>query len=253
MGKRLIVQRRGKGKQVFRAAGHKRVAPIKYRKISREEFTSSFEAEILDLLHEPGRGAPLAKVKFSDGYQTYILPAEGVAIGDKISYGASSEVREGNVMPLESIPVRTPVFNLELRMGDGGKLVRAGGGSALIDSKKGNWVILKLPSGKLKKLPKECRATIGICAGGGRTTKPFLKAGNKFHATKAKGKKLSRVRGVAQGAYQHPHGGGHHQSPHNPTTVSRNAPPGAKVGLIAARRTGFKRGRQIRDTSKDQI
>ena len=69
----------------------------------------------------------------------------------------------------------------------------------------------------------------------------------------AKGHKYPRVRGVAQGAYQHPHGGGHHQSPHNPTTVSRNAPPGAKVGLIAARRTGYKRGRQARDESMDQV
>lgn len=253
MGKRLISQRRGTGSPIFRSAGHKKIQAIKYRKISRDEFESSFSAQVLDLVHEPGRGAPLAKVKFHDGYQTYILPAEGVAVGDKISYGATSEIREGNVLPLEFIPVRTPVFNVELRKGDGGKFVRSGGGSALIDSRRDQWVILKLPSGKLKRIPKECRATIGVVAGGGRTSKPFLKAGNMWFAKRAKGQKFPRVRGVAQGAYQHPHGGGHHQSPHNPTTISRNAPPGRKVGLIAARRTGYKRGRQARDTSKDQI
>ena len=253
MGKRLIVQRRGKGSAVFRVAGHKREQPVKYRKISRDEFELSFSAEILDLFHEPGRGAPLARVKFYDGYQTVILPAEGIAVGDKIYYGATADIKEGNVLPLEFIPVRTPVFNVELRKGDGGKFVRTGGGSAIIDSKTEKWVILKLPSGKLKKIPKECRASIGVCAGGGRTSKPFLKAGTKYHAMHAKGHKYPRVRGVAQGAYQHPHGGGHHQSPHNPTTVSRNAPPGAKVGLIAARRTGYKRGRQARDESMDQV
>lgn len=253
MGKRLIVQRRGTGSPVFRVNSHKREEPIKYRKITNDEFTSSTYAEVLDLFHEPGRGAPLARVRFADGYQSVILPAEGIAVGEKIYYGAESEIREGNVLPLEFIPIRTPVFNIELRKGDGGKLVRTGGGSSIIDSKSGKWVILKLPSGKLKKIPKECRATIGVCAGGGRTTKPFLKAGNKYHAKHAKGAKYPRVRGVAMAAAMHPHGGGHHQSPHNPTTVSRNAPPGAKVGLIAARRTGYKRGRQARDSSKDQV
>ena len=86
MGKKLIVQRRGKG-SIFKAAGHKRSEPVKYRKISKDEFETSFTAEILDLFHEPGRGAPLAKVKFYDGYQNAILPAEGLAIGDFIEYG----------------------------------------------------------------------------------------------------------------------------------------------------------------------
>ncbi|MHA2252720.1 MAG: 50S ribosomal protein L2 [Candidatus Kariarchaeaceae archaeon] len=247
MGKKIIVQRRGKGSPVFRAAGHKRVEPIKYRKISKEEFSSKFEAEVIDLLHEPGRGSPLAKVKFFDGLQKYILPAEGLSIGSKIYYGATSEIKEGNVLPLEAIPIRTPIFNIELRKGDGGKLVRTGGGYAIIDTKTDDWVIVKLPSGRLKRITPEARATVGIVAGGGRITKPFLKAGAKYHAKRAKGQKYPRVRGVAMNPVKHPYGGGAHQSPSKPTTVSRNAPPGRKVGLIAARRTGYKRGRQKDD------
>jgi len=252
MGKRLISQRRGTGAPVFRAAGHKRAEPVKYRKITKDEFEegAGITAEVLELFHEPGRGAPLAKVKFFDGYQTLILPAEGISVGSEIQYGVDAEIREGNVLPLQAIPVRTPIFNLEVRKGDGGKLVRAGGTSAIVDSKTEKNVIVKLPSGKFKKFPNEARATVGIVAGGGRVSKPFLKAGAKYHAKKAKGQKYPRVRGVAMPAAKHPHGGGSHQSPHQPTTVGRNAPPGRKVGLIAARRTGYRRGRKKKQEKK---
>ncbi|MHA2090538.1 MAG: 50S ribosomal protein L2 [Candidatus Kariarchaeaceae archaeon] len=252
MGKKIITQRRGKGSPVFRSAGHKRIEPIKYRKISKEEFDSSFTAEVIELIHEPGRGAPLARVKFFDGLQKYILPAEGVSIGSKIHYGATSDIKEGNVLPLSAIPIRTPIFNIELRKGDGGKLVRTGGGYAIVDSRTDKWVIIKLPSGRLKRITPEARASVGVVAGGGRVTKPFLKAGNKHHAKHAKGQKYPRVRGTAMNVFKHPFGGGAHQSPSRPTTVSRNAPPGRKVGLIAARRTGYKRGR-IKDTRQGQI
>lgn len=250
MGKKIIVQRRGKGSPVFRANSHKRLEPIKYRKISKEESTSHFEGEIIHLRHESGRGAPLAKVKFYDGLQKFILPAEGVSIGQKIYYGATADIKEGNVLPLQAIPIRTPVFNIELRKGDGGKLVRSGGGFAIVDSFEEKWVIIKLPSGRFKRIAPESRATIGVVAGGGRVSKPFLKAGNKYHAKHAKGQKYPRVRGVAMNAVKHPYGGGSHQSPAKPTTVSRFAPPGRKIGLIAARRTGYKRGRQKDDRSQ---
>ena len=251
MGKRIIPQRRGKGSPTFKAASHKRLEPIKYRKISNEEFNSHFEGEIVELMHEPGRGSPLARVKFFDGLQKLILPAEGVSVGSKIYYGATADITEGNVLPLEAIPIRTPIFNIELRKGDGGKLVRASGGFAIVDSKDEKWVIVKLPSGRLKRIPPEARATIGIVAGGGRVSKPFLKAGAKYHAKHAKGQKYPRVRGTAMNVVKHPFGGGAHQSPSRPSTVSRNAPPGRKVGLIAARRTGYKRGRQAL-TDKDR-
>jgi large subunit ribosomal protein L2 len=101
--------------------------------------------------------------------------------------------------------------------------------------------IVELPSGELKAFNPQCRATIGVVAGGGRKEKPFLKAGNRHYAAKAKGKKSMGVRGVAMNAVDHPHGGGNRQHPGRPTTVSRHAPPGRKVGSIAAKRTGKRR------------
>ena len=107
-----------------------------------------------------------------------------------------------------------------------------------LDEKK---AMVQLPSGTLKAFNPKCRATIGIVAGGGRPEKPFVKAGTKYHLTKAKGQHWPIVRGSAMNAVSHPHGGGMHQSPGGPYTVKRNTPPGAKVGLIAARRTGRKK------------
>jgi len=247
MGKRIRVQRRGTGSPVYKTAGHKRIEPVKYRKISIEEMEESFTAKILELTHEPGRSAPLGRVLFFDGQYKYILPAEGVAVGDTIKYGATAEIKPGNVLPLKDIPVRTPVFNLELRAGDGGKLVRSAGGYAIIDSKDEKFVHVKLPSGKIKPIVPKARATIGVVAGGGVTRKPLLKAGKLYHKKKAKGQKYPRVRGTAMNPVNHPHGGGAHQSPPRATTVSRDAPPGRKVGLIAARRTGRKRGRIVKE------
>jgi len=106
--------------------------------------------------------------------------------------------------------------------------------------------MVKLPSGATKLLKDACRATIGVVAGGGRIEKPFLKAGKKFHWMRAKGHKYPRVRGVAMNACSHPFGGGRHQHPGKPTTVSRHAPPGRKVGHIAARMTGRKEKKTVR-------
>ncbi len=247
MGKKLIVQRRGTGSPVFRAAGHKRIEPVKYRKFSREELTGSFKGKIVSFHHEPGRGAPLARVLFDDGLYKYILPAEGISVGQEIVYGADASIQPGNVLPLKFMPIRTPIFNIELRAGDGGKLVRSAGLSAIIDSASDKWIFVKLPSGKIRKVTPEARATVGLIAGGGITSKPLLKAGTKYHKLRAKGHKYPRVRGTAMNPVSHPHGGGAHQSPPRATTVSRNAPPGRKVGLIAARRTGNKRGRSRRE------
>jgi large subunit ribosomal protein L2 len=248
MGKRIIPQRRGAGGPVFRAASHKRIEPIKYRKISREELEGGITAEIISLRHEPGRSSPIARVLFDDGQYKYILPAEGIAVGKKITYGSTAEISPGNVLPLNAMPIRTPIFNIELRSGDGGKLVRSAGGTAIIDSKSEKWVYIKLPSGKIKPFPPLARATVGVVSGGGVNKKPLLKAGTHFHKKRAKGQKFPRVRGTAMNPVNHPHGGGAHQSPPRSTTVSRDTPPGAKVGLIAARRTGFKRGRQSKKT-----
>ena len=247
MGKKLIVQRRGKGSPTFRAKTHGRKGAIKYRKVSHTEMEGVIKAKVLSLEHEPGRGTPVAKILFEDGLQKYILPAEGVAIGDTIEYGAKASIQPGNTLPLSAIPARTLVFNLEIQPGDGGRIVRSSGSYATINSKDEDWAYVQLPSGRIKAFPLSCRATIGVVAGGGRTQKPFVKAGNKHYHMKAKGHSYPRVRGTAMNAVSHPHGGGSHQRPGGPTTVSRTAPPGQKVGLIAARRTGRKVGRQPKD------
>jgi large subunit ribosomal protein L2 len=106
--------------------------------------------------------------------------------------------------------------------------------------------MVKLPSGKIVSLPSRCRATIGIVAGAGRIEKPFLRAGRKWHWMMSKGRYYPRVRGVAMNPVDHPFGGGAHQHPGKPTLVKRTSPPGKKVGLIAASRTGKGRGRRRR-------
>ena len=100
---------------------------------------------------------------------------------------------------------------------------------------------MKLPSKRNVELSNNCRATIGIVAGGGRTEKPFMKAGEKFHLKRAKGQIYPVTKGVKMTAASHPHGGGRHRRPGKSTTVSRHAPPGKKVGLIAARNSGKKK------------
>jgi large subunit ribosomal protein L2 len=125
--------------------------------------------------------------------------------------------------------------------GDGGKFVRSSGTYASLITHDVGKAIIELPSGELKAFHPKCRATIGVVAGGGRREKPFLKAGNRHYAKKAKGKKSVGVRGVAMNAVDHPHGGGNRQHPGRPTTISRHAPPGRKVGSIAAKRTGKRR------------
>ncbi len=243
MGKRILVQRRGKGSPTFRAPTHRRIGEVKYRPVTGDVV---FRGRIIELLHDPGRGTPVAKVKFEDGLEQLMLPAEGLAIGQEVEIGPNASLRIGNVLPLGRIPEGTPIFNIEGLPGDGGKFVRASGTYATILSHALDKTLVLLPSKKVREFNPNCRATIGIVAGGGRIEKPFVKAGKKYYLARAKGWKWPRVRGVAMNPVSHPHGGGSHQHPGGPTTVSRNAPPGAKVGLIAARSTGRKKGKRLK-------
>jgi len=162
-------------------------------------------------------------------------------VGNKIKFTDSRrEAKVGNVLFIGKISEGMPIYNVELSPGDGGKLVRAAGNNATIVSQSSEKTVIKLPSGQFKTLNSKCRATIGILAGGGRKDKPFLKAGKKHHAYRARGKQYPIVRGVAMCAVAHPHGGGGHQHVGKPYTVKRGASPGRKVGSIAAKRTGRK-------------
>lgn len=241
MGKRLLVQRRGRGGSVFRSPGWKHEGPAKYRVLDLEAiYGRTISGTVTELFHDPGRGCPLARVKFEDGVEMLMVAPEGLAVAQRVYYGAKAPINVGNILPLGSIPEGTIVCNVEVRPGDGGKLARSSGTYAIVLAHKDDKTLIQLPSRKIKEVSSHCRATVGIVAGGGRVEKPMLKAGKVYHLSKVKAVKYPTVRGKAMGAYAHPAGGGHH--PKGLTPVARNAPPGQKVGHIAPKRTGRKRG-----------
>jgi len=243
VGKRIRVQRRGRGSSTFRAATHKRVAPARYPTTSKEEWKGVIQGQLTEILHDPGRGSPLASIKLETGETYYTVVPEGVYKGQPTQIGAKASVEIGNVLPLGNVPEGTMVCNVELSPGDGGKLARSSGSYATVVAHTTEGTILKLPSGKTRYINDLCRATIGVVSGAGRVEKPFLKAGAKFHLMKAKGRVYPRTRGIAMVAAAHPYGSSK-RGGRKVTTVSRHAPPGKKVGLIAARSTGRKRKRR---------
>ena len=244
MGKRIRVQRRGKGSPVFRAPSHKRVNDATYPALSNAQLNSSLSGMVEDIVHEPGRGTPLGRVKLDNGERFYTVLPEGVSSGQQIQLGAEASVKIGNVLPLGKIPAGTIVCNLELTPSDGGRVARSSGAYSTVITHTARGTIVKLPSGRNVSLGDTCRATVGVVSGSGRPEKPFLRAGKRAYLMTARGRKYPWTRGVAMIAAVHPHGGGRHKTSLKPTTVSRGAPPGAKVGHIAARRTGFGRRRR---------
>ncbi len=237
MGKRLRQQRAGRGTPTYRSPGHIHEGPARYPPPS----TETFKAKIVDLLHDPGRYVPLARVVTEGGLEFLIPAAEGMYVGQVIEVGPAAKPDAGNILPLGRIPEGTAIYNVELRPGDGGKLARQAGSYAVIVGRTGDKTIVRLPSGKERLIPNTARATIGIPAGAGRIEKPIMKAGNAYHKWKVKARKWPRVRGVAMNAVDHPFGGGRHQRRSHPSTVARETPPGRKVGHIAARRTGRRK------------
>jgi large subunit ribosomal protein L2 len=235
MGRRIQGQRRGRGGPTFRAPSHRYKADLSHRTVEDADVVSG---SVVDIEHDPARSAPVAAVEFEDGDQRLVLAPEGVGLGDEIQVGISAAIEPGNTMPLAEIPEGIPVCNVEAKAGDGGKFARASGVSAQLMTHDRSVAVVKLPSGEIKRLDPDCRATIGVVAGGGRTEKPHVKAGNKYHKMKARGTKWPNVRGVAMNAVDHPFGGGGRQHPGKPKSISRNAPPGRKVGDISSRKTG---------------
>merc|ERR1712193_63232 len=191
MGRIIRTCRKGAG-GIFKAVQRTRKGAAKYRSLDYAERHGYIKGVVKDIIHDPGRGAPLCKVQFQDPYK----------------YGKDNEL-----------------------------FVAAEGTST------GQFIY----AGK-KVLDSRCRATVGVVAGGGRIDKPLLKAGRAYHKYKVKRNCWPKVRGVAMNPVEHPFGGGNHQHIGNPSTITRRASPGKKVGLIAARRTGLIRGtRTIKD------
>jgi Ribosomal protein L2 len=250
MGRRIQGQRRGRGSPTFRAPSHRYKADLSHRNVEDGDVVSG---TVVDIEHDPARSAPVAAVEFEDsegrrpsgsrtesgeGDRRLVLAPEGIGVGDQLQVGVSASIEPGNTLPLAEVPEGVPVCNVEANPGDGGKFARASGVNATLMTHERNVTVVQLPSDEVKRLDPQCRATIGVVAGGGRTEKPMVKAGNKHHKMKARGTKWPNVRGVAMNAVDHPFGGGGRQHPGRPKSVSRDAAPGRKVGDIASRRTG---------------
>ncbi|MCC6066295.1 MAG: 50S ribosomal protein L2 [Pyrobaculum sp.] len=234
MGKRILVQRRGRGGSQFRSPSWKREGPVRYPPLA----AASGRGYVVDILHEPGLNAPVAKIRLENGVEFFNYAAEGLYVGQVVEVGEAASPKTGNVMTLGKIPEGTMIFNVEKRPGDGGKFARSGGTYAVVIGQKPeeNKTIVRLPSGRTVEVDSRGRATVGIVAGGGRIEKPLLKAGKKYYRAKAKAWKYPLVRGKAMSPYAHPHGGGSHQK--GGTPVPKTAPPGQKVGFIGSRCTG---------------
>jgi len=248
MGRVIRAQRKGPG-GIFKAHTTGRKGAAKLRPLDFAERQGYIRGLVKEIVHDPGRGAPLAKVQFRDPYkyrqltQTFIA-TEGMYTGQFRFCGKKANLQVGNVLPLSSMPEGTLVCNVEEFPGDRGSLARASGDYATViqHNHDDGKTRLKLPSGSKKVVLSSCRATVGIVAGGGRTDKPLLKAGRAYHKFRVKRNCWPKTRGVAMNPVDHPHGGGNHQHIGHASTVSRESSAGQKVGLIAARRTGLLRG-----------
>jgi len=236
MGKNLIQQARGKGSPRYKAPSFNYAGEIAHKQLDNK-----VESGIIkEIIHCPGHSAPLMKVQYEDGQETLLPAPEGVRVNDKV-HNNNVEVIIGNTLPLKDIPEGTSIYNIEHVPGDGGKFVRASGTFAKIVGKTSKGIEVKLPSKKMKIFSESCRAIIGTIAGGGRTEKPMLKAGNAVHKWAARNKLYPIIGGNSQNAVDHPFGKGRSAKKGRPTVAPRNSPPGANVGKMHPRRTGYRR------------
>lgn len=221
MGKRLRQQRRGKGAMNYRVPNYSFMPRLVYREVG---------GKVNDIVRDPRRDAPLAEVVYSDNSIGHLVATEGMSVGGDIS---------SLVMKLSNIKEGSQISNVETYPNSGPKLCRAPGTFAIIVSKTAKDCIIQLPSKKMKKLNLECRATLGIPAGEGMNEKPFMKAGVKYYLMHTRGKHYPRTSGLAKNAVDHPYGGSGSGKRKKP--VSKNAPPGQKVGSFGPRRTGRRK------------
>ncbi|KLJ07138.1 large subunit ribosomal protein L8e [Blastomyces silverae] len=226
-------------------------APAQFRTLDYAERHGYTRGVVKKIIHDAGRGAPLAQVsfrhpyKFKDVVETFIAN-EGMYTGQFIYAGKNAALTVGNILPLGSVPEGTVVTNVEEKVGDRGALGRTSGNYVTVighNPEEGKTRI-KLPSGAKKVVKSRSRGMVGIVAGGGRTDKPLLKASRAKHKFAVKRNSWPKTRGVAMNPVDHPHGGGNHQHIGKASTISRYASAGQKAGLIAARRTGLLRGTQ---------
>ncbi|ACD24700.1 50S ribosomal protein L2 [Clostridium botulinum] len=180
----------------------------KYRIIDFKRNKDSIPAKVATIEYDPNRSAYIALVVYTDGEKRYIIAPAGLKVGDVIVSGPDSDIKPGNALPLKNIPVGTVIHNIELQKGKGGQLVRSAGNSAQLMAKEGNYATLRLPSGEMRYVRIECRATIGTVSNPTNDIVNIGKAGRKRHMGWR-----PTVRGSVMNPNDHPHGGGEGKSP----------------------------------------
>jgi large subunit ribosomal protein L2 len=180
----------------------------KYRIIDFKRRKDDIPAKVIGIEYDPNRTANIALIVYADGQKAYILAPQGLTDGMTVMNGANAEVRVGNCLPLANIPVGTMIHNIELYPGKGGQMVRAAGNSAQLMAKEGKYATLRLPSGEMRMVSLECRASIGIIGNGDHSLVKIGKAGRKRHMGIR-----PTVRGSVMNPNDHPHGGGEGKAP----------------------------------------
>ena len=180
----------------------------KYRIIDFKRRKDDMTATVIGIEYDPNRSANIALIQYEDGEKAYILSPVGLTDGDKVVSGQKADIKPGNCMPIESIPVGTMIHNIELNPGQGGKLVRSAGQSAQLMAKEGKYSHVRLPSGEMRLILTKCRATIGTVGNTDHDTMKIGKAGRKRHMGIR-----PTVRGSVMNPVDHPHGGGEGRAP----------------------------------------
>ena len=180
----------------------------KYRIIDFKRKKDDMPATVIGIEYDPNRTSNIALIKYEDGTLNYILAPLGLKDGDKVVSGAKSDIRIGNCLPIENIPVGTLIHNIELNPGQGGKLVRTAGGEAQLMAKEGKYAHVRLPSGEMRLVLAKCRATIGTIGNTDHGNIKLGKAGRKRHMGIRQ-----TVRGSVMNPVDHPHGGGEGRAP----------------------------------------
>ena len=180
----------------------------KYRLIDFKRRKDDMVATVLGIEYDPNRSANIALIEYEDGEKSYILAPIGLTDGDKVISGDKADIKPGNCMKIESIPVGTMIHNIELNPGQGGKLVRAAGQEAQLMAKEGKYAHVRLPSGEMRLIMAVCRATIGTVGNSDHENVKIGKAGRSRHMGKR-----PEVRGSVMNPVDHPHGGGEGRAP----------------------------------------
>ena len=180
----------------------------KYRVIDFKRNKVDVPATVMTLEYDPNRTAFIALIQYEDGVKSYILAPNGLSVGDKVMSGEGADIKPGNALPINSIPVGTVIHNIELYPGKGGQLVRSAGNFAQLIAKEGKYGLVRLPSGELRNVPLNCYATVGQVSNVDHDNVKIGKAGKKRHMGWR-----PTVRGSVMNPVDHPHGGGEGKSP----------------------------------------